>query len=43
MLYRSLTGAVALVAWLATWPALGPAAGQAQDMSKYPDWSGQWM
>ncbi len=43
MLYRSLMGTVALVAWLATWPALGPAAGQAQDMSKYPEWSGQWI
>ena len=38
MLYRSLIGVVALAAWLAT--AL--AVGQAQDMSRYPDWSGQW-
>ena len=38
MPFRSLIGAVVLAAWLAA----GPAAGQAQDMSKYPDWSGQW-
>ena len=34
---HSLIGAIALAAWL----AMGPAA-SAQDMSKYPDWSGQW-
>jgi len=37
MPYRSLIGAIALAAWL----VVGPAA-QAQDISKYPDWSGQW-
>jgi hypothetical protein len=42
MPYRSLMGAVALAAWLASWLAMGPAAAQAQDLSKYPDWSGQW-
>jgi hypothetical protein len=41
MRYRSLLGAVALAATAlaATWIA-GDA--QAQDLSKYPDWSGQW-
>jgi hypothetical protein len=38
MRYRSLIGAIAVAALLAA----APAAGQAQDMSKYPDWSGQW-
>jgi len=38
MLFRSLIGAVALAAGL----AMAIAAAQAQDMSKYPDWSGQW-
>jgi hypothetical protein len=38
MTYRKLIGAVVLTSWL----AMGLAAGQAQDMSKYPDWSGQW-
>jgi hypothetical protein len=36
MLYRSLIGATALVA---TWMT---GSAQAQDMSKLPDWSGQW-
>jgi hypothetical protein len=36
MLYRSLIGATALAA---TWMAC---SAQAQDLSKYPDWSGQW-
>jgi hypothetical protein len=35
---RSFIGAIAFAAWL----ACASAAGQAQDMSKYPDWSGQW-
>ena len=34
---RSLIGAIALAGWL----AIGAVA-HAQDMSKYPDWSGQW-
>jgi hypothetical protein len=38
MLYRSLIGAIVLAAGLAI--PLGVA--QAQDTSKYPDWSGQW-
>jgi hypothetical protein len=38
MLHRSMIGAIALAAWL----AVALAAAQAQDMSMYPDWSGQW-
>ena len=38
MAYRSAIGAVVLTSWL----AMGLAAAPAQDMSRYPDWSGQW-
>ena len=38
MRQRSLIGAIAVAALL----AMAPVAGQAQDISKYPDWSGQW-
>ena len=36
---RGLIGAIAI----ATWVGFGLGSGQAQDMSKYPDWSGQWQ
>jgi hypothetical protein len=36
MLFRSLIGSIAVAA---TWMAC---SAQAQDLSKYPDWSGQW-
>jgi hypothetical protein len=38
MVCRSLMGTIALVVCL----LMEPAAGQAQGMSSYPDWSGQW-
>jgi hypothetical protein len=38
MIYRSLIATVALLAAL----GFGAVGAQAQDMSKYPDWSGQW-
>jgi hypothetical protein len=37
MLFRDLIGATALAA------ALSTTAASAQDVTKYPDWSGQWM
>ncbi len=39
MLYRSLIGSIALAAALHVPSGIGA---QAQDTSKYPDWSGQW-
>jgi len=39
MLHRGLIGAIAVAA---VWCTAGDGSAQAQDLSKYPDWSGQW-
>jgi hypothetical protein len=39
MLYRNLIGSIAMAALVSVASGVGA---QAQDLSKYPDWSGQW-